>query len=99
MLKYVRIIKENPYKLGFIDEESPKELEPLINEKLSQYKNPVHVDSEVKMNNIIIILELNPPKGESYNYEYIRHEKEQFQKYYRRIIEDIDNSEFYDLYL
>lgn len=94
MLKYVRIIKDNPYKLGFIDEESPKDWEPLINNKLSEYKESVHVDSAVKRNNIIIILELNPLNNEPDNSEYIKNEKKLFEDYYRSILKDIRNSNF-----
>jgi len=99
MLKYVKIIKEDPYRLGFVDEDSPKEWEPIINVKLSEYKESAYVDSAIKIDNIVVILELNPPCNDLNISEYIGNKRKQFEDYYKRILEDIENSEFYDLYI
>jgi hypothetical protein len=99
MLEYVKIIKENPYRLGFVDEDSPKEWEPIINVKLLEYKESAYVDSAIKIDNIVVILELNPPCNDLNISEYIGNERKQFEDYYKRILEDIENSEFYDLYI
>jgi hypothetical protein len=98
MLKYVKKIKGTTY-IGFMDENSPKEWEPLIKDKLLEYTELVNIDSIVKNNNIMIILELNPPNNDLNNSEYIKKERKLFEEYYQRIIEDIENPEFYDLYL
>lgn len=60
MLEYVSMINKNHYKLGFVDENSPKERESIINYKLSEYKESGYIDSTVKVNKIIVILELAP---------------------------------------
>ncbi|MGZ7134280.1 MAG: hypothetical protein ACXVHY_00215, partial [Methanobacterium sp.] len=96
MLEYVSIIKKNPNKLSFVDTKSLKEWESIINYKLSEYKESAYIDSTVKVNRMIVVLELNSKK---LNPEDIENEKEQFKGYYKRILEDIENSEFYDLYL
>ncbi|MGZ7095144.1 MAG: hypothetical protein ACXVHY_10935, partial [Methanobacterium sp.] len=96
MLEYVSIIKKNPNKLSFVDTKSLKEWESIINYKLSEYKESAYIDSTVKVNKMIVVLELNSKK---LNPEDIENEKEQFKGYYKRILEDIENSEFYDLYL
>ncbi|MGZ7049959.1 MAG: hypothetical protein ACXVHO_08130 [Methanobacterium sp.] len=96
MLEYVSIIKKNPNKLSFVDTKSLKEWESIINHKLSEYKESAYIDSTVKVNKMIVVLELNSKK---LNPEDIENEKEQFKGYYKRILEDIENSEFYDLYL
>jgi len=88
MLRYIRFIKENPYKLGFVDDHSPKEWESLINDRLLDYKERAHVDSTIKMDNILVILELNP-SHKSFNLDYIKREKKQFEDYYKRILRDI----------
>ncbi|MGZ7109642.1 MAG: hypothetical protein ACXVHW_11775 [Methanobacterium sp.] len=94
MLEYVRMIKGDSYKLGFVDENSPKEWEWIINHKLSEYKERAYVDSTIKMDNIMVILELNPHLNDL---EYIKTEREQFEGYYERILADIGSSEFYHL--
>ncbi|MCZ3367182.1 MULTISPECIES: hypothetical protein [Methanobacterium] len=99
MLEYVKTIKEDPYKLGFVDENSPKEWEPIINHKLLEYKESAYVDSIIKIDNIVVILELNPQDGDLNNPEYIKEERKLFENYYKRILEDIASSEFYDLYI
>ncbi len=99
MLEYVKIIKEDPYKLGFVDEISPKEWEPLINNKLSEYKESAYIDSAIKIDNIVVVLELNPEDNDQDSSKYIEKEKKLFEKYYKRILEDISSSEFYDLYI
>ena len=96
-MEYVKIIKEDPYKLGFVDEDSPKEWESLIDYKLSEYKEHAYVDSIIKIGNIVVILELKPQCNDLDSQEYIKKEKELFEKYYKRILEDIESSEFYDL--
>ncbi|MGZ7068321.1 MAG: hypothetical protein ACXVHT_08480 [Methanobacterium sp.] len=96
MLEYVSIIKKNPNKLSFVDTKSLKEWESIINYKLSEYKESAYIDSTVKVNKMIVVLELNSKK---LNPEDIENEKEKFKGYYKRILEDIENSEFYDLYL
>ena len=99
MLEYVKIIKKDPYTLGFVDENSPKEWEPLINDKLSEYKESAHVDSVIKIDNILVVLELNPEDSNQTSLEYVEEEKKLFEEYYKRILEDIASSEFYDLYI
>lgn len=96
-MEYIKIIKEDPYKLGFVDEDSPKEWESLIDYKLSEYKEHAYVDSIIKIGNIVVILELKPQGNDLDSPEYIKKEKELFKKYYKRILEDIESSEFYDL--
>lgn len=95
MLEYVSTIKGNPYKLGFVDEYSPIEWKSIIKYKLSEYKESAYIDSKVKVNKIIVILDLNPAK--KLNTEYIKKEEKLFRTYYKRILEDIRNSELYDL--
>ncbi|MEL7668926.1 hypothetical protein [Methanobacterium sp.] len=99
MLEYVKTIKEDPYKLGFVDESSPKEWGPIINHKLLEYKESAYVDSIIKIDNIVVILELNPQDDDLNRPEYIKEEKKLFENYYKRILEDIASSEFYDLYI
>ena len=97
MLEYIKIIKEDPYKFGFVDEDSPQEWESIIDYKLSEYKEHAYVDSIIKIGNIVVILELKPHGNDLDSSEYIKKEKELFEKYYKRILEDIESSEFYDL--
>ncbi|HML04762.1 MAG TPA: hypothetical protein VK426_03210 [Methanobacterium sp.] len=98
MLEYASTISENPFKVGFVDEYSPKGWESVINYKLSEYKEFAYVDSTVELDKIMVVLELNPIDKEL-NLEYIKNEKELFKEYYKRILEEIENSEFYDLFL
>ncbi len=98
MLEYVKTVQEDPYKLGFVDENSPKEWKSIINHKLSEYKEFAYVDSRIKIDNIVVILELNPQNNDLNSPEYIKKERKQFEDYYKRILEDIECSEFYDLY-
>ncbi len=99
VLEYVKIIQKDPYKLGFVDEYSPKEWESIINYKLSEYNERAYVDSTMNINNILIILELNLECNDLESLKYIKIEKKRFQDYYKRILDDIGSSEFYDLYL
>ncbi|MGB9979524.1 hypothetical protein [Methanobacterium sp.] len=96
MLEYIKIIKENQYKLGFVDKNSPKEWKPIINDKLSEYPESAYIDSII-IDNIVVILELNPQSSDLDDIEYIEHERKQFEEYYKHIIENIKNLEFYDL--
>ena len=89
MLEYVKIIKEDRYKLGFVDEDSPKKWESIINDKLSEYKESAYVDYVIKIDNIVVILELNPRVNELDSLEYIGNERKQFEDYYKHILEDI----------
>ncbi len=97
MLEYVSIINGNHNILGFVDEHSPAEWEPMINQKLYEYKESAYIDSKVKIDKIIVILELNS-RAKS-NSEYIRNEIKLFKDYYWRVLEDIRDSEFYDLFI
>ena len=99
MLEYVKTIKEDPYKLGFVDENSPKYWESIINHKLLEYKESAYVDSVLKIDNIVVILELNPQDEDINSPGYIEEERKLFENYYKRILEDIASSEFYDLYI
>ena len=99
MLEYVKTIKEDPYKLGFVDENSPKYWESIINHKLLKYKESAYVDSVLKIDNIVVILELNPQDEDINSPRYIEEERKLFENYYKRILEDIASSEFYDLYI
>ena len=96
MLEKITIVNENPYMLGFFDEYSPRGWKSLINHKLSEYKESAYIDSTVDLDKLFVILELNP-KNQELNSEYIKKEKKQFKEYYKRILEDIENSEFYDI--
>jgi hypothetical protein len=87
MIEYVSTIKGNPYILGFVDEYSPIEWKSIIKYKLSEYKEFAYIDSKVKVNKIIVILELNSAK--KLNFEYIKKEKKLFKDYYKRILRDI----------
>ncbi len=64
-----------------------------------EYKESAYVDSIIKIDNIIVILELNPQEDELDSPEYIKEERKLFENYYKRILEDISSSEFYDLYI
>ncbi|MGZ7135488.1 MAG: hypothetical protein ACXVHY_06390 [Methanobacterium sp.] len=94
MLEYVSVIKGKSYKLGFVDWNSPKEWKWIINHKLSEYKECAYVDSTIKMDNIVVILELNTHFNDL---EFIKTEREQFEGYYERILDEIGSSEFYHL--
>ena len=98
MLQFVSPIKKISNKLGFVDEYSPKEWEPLIDYKLSEYKERAYIDSSAELNHTIVILELDP-SDKKLDIEYIKKETKLFKDYYKRILEDIENSEFYDLCL
>ena len=93
MLEYVCITKGNPYKLGFIDEKSPKNWEPIINNKLSKYKEKAYTDSTYKTDNVLIILELEHQNEWLNETQYITRKREDFKNYYERILEDIGNTE------
>ena len=97
MLEYLNKINGDPYKLGFIDKYSHKELESIINHKLYEYEEIAYTDPSVEIDKIMVILELNPNDNELNDSDYIKNQKEQFINYYERILEDIHNSEFYDL--
>lgn len=96
MLEFVSEIKGNPHKLGFVDEYSPKEWEPIINHRLSGYKEFAYVDA-VNINRIIVILELNPV-NRKLNSENIKKEIELFKEYYNSTIEDIRKYKLYNLH-
>ena len=96
MLEKITIVNENPYMLGFFDEYSPIGWKSLINHKLSEYKEYAYIDSTVDLDKLFVILELNP-ESQELNSEYIKKEKRLFKEYYKRILEDIENSEFYDI--
>jgi hypothetical protein len=93
MLEYTGMIGEKPIKLCFIDEESPKELEAVINDKLSKYNENTYIDTKTEGNkNILVILELNPTDEELDDDEYISKQKNTFEKYYDDILEEIGSS-------
>jgi hypothetical protein len=95
MLEYTGMGK-NPIKLCFIDEESPKELEAAIDDKLSEYNERAYIDSKTEGNkNIIVILELNPTVTELNVDEYIGKQKNAFEKYYNNILEEIGSSKHF----
>ena len=89
MLEKLTIINGNPFKLGFVDENSPKEWKSSINYKLLQYKELAYIDCEVKVDKILVVLELNP-KNNEFNSNYIKKEIELFKKYYKYVLEDIE---------
>lgn len=90
MLEYTGMMGEKPIKMCFVDEESPKEWKALINDKLSEYYEDAYVDIKTEKNkNILIILELNPTDDELKNDEYINKQKNEFEKFYDDILEDI----------
>ena len=92
MLEYTGM-GENPIKLCFIDEESPKELEAVIDDKLSEYNERAYIDTTTEGDsNILVILELNPTENELNNDEYIGKQKNAFEKYYNNILEEIGSS-------
>lgn len=64
-----------------------------------EYKESAYVDSIIKIDNIVMILELNPQDEDINSPEYIKEERKLFQNYYNRMLEDITCSEFYDLYI
>ena len=93
MLEYTGKEGKKPIKLCFIDEESPKELEALINDKLSEYDENAYIDTITDANkNILVILELNPTDNELDNDEYINKQKNALEEYYDDILEDIGSS-------
>jgi hypothetical protein len=93
MLEYTGMMGEKPVKLCFIDEESPEELEAVINDKLSEYYEKAYIDATTEGNkNILVILELNPTDEELNNEEYINKQKNAFEKYYDGILEEIGSS-------
>ena len=95
MLEYVCIIKGNHYKLGFIDEKSPKDWEPIINHKLSKYKENAYTDSTYKTDNVLVILELEHQNEWLNDSQYITRKRKDFEDYYKHILEDVGNSELY----
>lgn len=91
MLEYNGIKKEKPIKMFFVDEESPKEWKAVINDKLSDYYEKAYVDIKTEgSKDILIILELNPLH--ELNDEFIRKQREAFEKYYDDILEEIGSS-------
>lgn len=93
MLEYTGMTGKKHIKLCFIDEESPKELEAVIGDKLSEYNEKAYVDIKTEGKyNILIILELNPTDDELNDAEYIDKQKNAFEKYYDDILEDIGSS-------
>jgi hypothetical protein len=92
MLEYTGL-GENPIMLCFIDEESPKELEAVIEGKLLEYNESAYIDNKTEGNkNILVILELNPTKEEINDDKYIFKQKIAFEKYYDNILEEIGSS-------
>jgi hypothetical protein len=93
MLEYTGMMGENPIKMCFVDEKSPKEWKAVINDKLSEYNENAYVDIKTEGNkDILIILELNPTVEELENEEYISKQKNAFEKYYDDILEEIGSS-------
>lgn len=93
MLEYTGMTGRKPIKLCFIDEESPKELEAVIEGKLSKYNEKAYIDTTKDENgNILVILELNPTDDELKDEEYIGKQKNAFEKYYDDILEEIGSS-------
>ncbi|MFY9637214.1 MAG: hypothetical protein WAK14_00245 [Methanobacterium sp.] len=92
MLEYTGL-GENPIKLCFIDEESPKELEAVIEGKLLKYNERAYIDTVTEGDkNILVILELNPTGDELNDDKYIVKQKSAFEKYYNNILEEIGAS-------
>ena len=85
MLEYMSITKGNLYKLGFIDEKSPKDREPIINHKLSKYKENAYIDSTYKTDNVLIILELERKNEWLNESQYIIRKIKDFENYYENI--------------
>lgn len=93
MLEYIGNEGQNPIKLRFIDEESPKEWEAVIEGKLSKYYENTYIDKTTEGNeNILIILEINLADDEADNDEFISKQKNAFEKYYDDILEEIGSS-------
>lgn len=91
MLEYTGIRKEKPIKMFFVDEESPKELKAIINDKLSKYYENAYVDMKTEgSRDILVILELNP--SDEVNDEFIRKQRDAFEKYYDEILEELGSS-------
>ena len=90
MLEYTGMNGKNPIRMFFLDEESPKEWEAQINDKLSDYYEKAYIDEKTEGNeNILVILELNLTNNELENEDFIIKQKESFEKYYDNILEDI----------
>ncbi|MGB9937236.1 MAG: hypothetical protein ACPK7O_05900 [Methanobacterium sp.] len=88
MLEFTGMKDKKPVKLFFMDEESPKEWEPLINDKLSDYYENAYIDTTKDKNmNITVILELNT--SDKTGDEFIRKQRDSFEKYYDSILEEI----------
>jgi len=93
MLEYIGKKGQNPIKLRFLDEESPKEWEAVIEGKLSKYYEKAYIDNIQKGNeNILIILELNPADQDVNTDEFISKQKNDFEKFYDNILEEIGSS-------
>ena len=57
MLEYTGMTGDQPIKLCFMDEESSKELEAVINSKLLEYNERAYIDTTTEGNkNILVIL-------------------------------------------
>jgi len=93
MLEYIGMEGENPVKLRFIDEESPKELEAVIERKLSKYYEKAYIDNITGGKEyILIILEINLVDDDVITEESISKQKNDFEKYYDDILEKIGAS-------
>ncbi|WP_414469025.1 hypothetical protein [Methanobacterium sp. ACI-7] len=89
MLEYTGMNDKKPIKLFFMDEDSPKDWESLINEKLSDYYENAYIDFTKEENrNITVILELDPSDNED-NDEFIRKQRDSFEEYYDNVLEEI----------
>jgi len=90
MLEYSGMNGQKPIRMFFLDEESPKEWEAQINDKLSEYYEKAYIDKKTEgSKNILVILELNPTDNELENKDFIIKQKEAFEKYYDNILEEI----------
>lgn len=93
MLEYTGMKKKPPIKMFFLDEESPKEWKAVINNKLSEYSEKAYINLKTEGNeNILVILELNPAENELNQEDYIIKQKNTFEKYYDKILEEIGSS-------
>lgn len=91
MLEYTGMKKKPPIKMFFLDEESPKEWKAVINNKLSEYSEKAYINLKTEGNeNILVILELNPAENELNQEDYIIKQKNTFEKYYDKILEETE---------
>ncbi len=93
MLEYTGMKKKTLIKMFFLDEESPKEWKAVINDKLSEYNENAYIDLKTEGNkNILVILELKPTENELIQEDFIIKQKNTFEKYYDKILEEIGSS-------